>query len=89
MSRADVVGVIIPTARLFDGFKGPDTTTGLLGTAFLCPNVRTSSPQELYQAGDDAPGGFPVLSPTGDATQNGQNRATAPPSTLSVSRKHH
>jgi len=43
-SRANVVGVIIPTARLLDGIKGPDTTPGLLGTAFLCPNVRTPFP---------------------------------------------
>ena len=38
------MGVIIPTARLLDGIKGPDTTPGLLGTAFLCPNVRTPFP---------------------------------------------
>jgi len=36
--------------------------------------------QELYQAADDAPGGFIVSSFTGDTTQNGQNGTTAPPS---------
>jgi len=42
------------------------------------------SPQELYQSADEALGSFLVSSPAGDATQNGQDGATAPPSTPGV-----
>jgi len=86
MSRADVVCVILSTARLvtlaFDDCKVPDTPLACSVLHSSAPMYEHLSPKS--STADEAPGGFLVSSFTGDETQNGQNAATTPPPTPGV-----